>query len=95
MIAGRKEETNDSAGEDGLAANVTELAMIHNHKCDKRQSHSQEIEKKRRDVLKGVFYQDEGRPPDEHDRQKQEVSQGCGAESMSQLVIRSGLRFTG
>ena len=74
---------------------MLELAIVHDGQSDERQSHSKEIEEKWGDVLKCALHEDEGCTPDEHDRQKQEVSQDRGAESMGQLVVRSDGRFGG
>jgi hypothetical protein len=53
--------------------------MVHDSESNERHGHSEEIEKKWRDVLKSVFYQNERGTPNAHDRQEQEVSQGAGA----------------
>ena len=68
---------------------MSELAIVHNCQGDECESHSQEVEEKGRNIAKSVFYQDEGRTPDEYHRQKQKVGQRRGAESMRQLFARS------
>ena len=86
LIAGREEDADDQPGDRRVTADVAKLAVVHDGQRDEGQSHSEQIEEKRRGVLKSVFDEDEGCAPDEDDRQQQEVGQGGGAESTGQLV---------
>jgi hypothetical protein len=67
LIAGGEEETDEDAGEKSAAADVAELAVIHDGQSDEREAHAEEIKQERRGVLKGVFDEDEGGSPDEDD----------------------------
>ena len=44
MIAGGEEEADDEAGEEGVAADVAKLAVVHDGKGEEGQGHAEEIE---------------------------------------------------
>ena len=48
-----------------MTADVAELAVVHDGKCDEREGHAEEVEEKRRGVPERVFDEDEGGSPDE------------------------------
>ena len=79
LIPGGQEEADHESGDYALAFDGEELTMVYDSQRNEGQSHSEQIEEERRGVLKGVFNEDEGRSPDDDDRQEQEVSQGGGA----------------
>jgi hypothetical protein len=69
LVAGSEEEADDEPGEEGVTADVAELATIHDGEGDERESHAEEVEEKRGGVLKGVFDENEGGSPDEDNGQ--------------------------
>ena len=70
LVAGCEEEAYNETGEQCVAVDVTELAVIHDGQGDEGQGHPEKIKKKRRGVLEGVFDEDEGGTPDEDDCQQ-------------------------
>ena len=91
LIAGGEEGSDDQSGEEGVKADVTELAMVHDGKGQEGERHAKQIEEKRRGVGQSVFYENKGCAPDEDDRQQQNVGEGGGTESLEQLLCRSRL----
>ena len=87
LIAGCEEEADDEAGEEGAAADVAELAVVHDGESDEGEGHAEEIEEEWGGVLECVFDEDEGGSPDEDDCQEQEVGESGGAESLRQLSL--------
>jgi hypothetical protein len=51
LIAGCEEEADDQAGEEGVAADVAKLAVIHDGEGEKREHHAEEVEEERGGVL--------------------------------------------
>ncbi|MCU1250881.1 MAG: hypothetical protein JWQ49_3910 [Edaphobacter sp.] len=87
LIAGCEEEADDQAGVEGVTVDVAKLAAVHDGKSDECEGHAEEVEEEGGGVLEGVFDEDEGGSPDEHDCQEQDVGQSGGAESMRQLSL--------
>ena len=58
---------------------MAELTTVHDGQRDERQGHAEEIEEKRGGVLERILDKDEGRAPDEDDRQQENVGDRAGA----------------
>ena len=76
LIAGCEKEADNKAGVQSVAADVAELAVVHDGKSDKGQCHTEKIEEKRRGVPEGVLDEDEGAPPDEDYGQEKKMREG-------------------
>jgi len=63
--------------------------MVHDGESRERERHAEEIEEKRRDVLKRVFDEDERTAPDEDDCQEQDMCECAGAKAFGQLLLCS------
>ena len=69
LIAGCQEEADDETGEQSVAVDMAELAVVYDRQSDERQRHAEKIKEEWRGVLEGVLDEDEGGAPHEDDRQ--------------------------
>ena len=85
LITSSQKETDDDTGQEGCTGDVTELAMVDDGQSDESKGHAEEIEQQGGSILDGVLDEDEGRAPDGHDCQQQDVGESGGTEAMGQL----------
>ena len=90
LISGGEEDSDDDSGEEGVTADVAELAVVDDGKGQEGERHAEKIEEERRGSGRASLTRTKVAAPDEDDCQQQNVGEGGGTESFEQLLRRSG-----
>jgi hypothetical protein len=78
LVSGREKDANDQAGEDRATREIAEVAMVDDGQRKEGKRHSDEVEKKGRDVPERVLDEREGGSPDGYHGEEQKVGEGAG-----------------